>query len=55
MGLPEVGCSLCLQELTNQRRHYIGFCIKREVSVIEYVDLGLRYILPIALRLAEIE
>jgi hypothetical protein len=51
------GCCLflSLHELTYQCRNFIGFGIKREVSCVEHVHLGVRYVLAVAFRLANIE
>jgi hypothetical protein len=38
-----------------ERGDFICFCVEREVSCVEYVDLSVWYILAIAFRLAEVE
>ena len=47
--------SLRLHEIMHQRRNLIGFRVEREVAGVENVNLGVGHILPVALRLAEIE
>src|ERR1700722_8161844 len=46
---------LPIHEIMHQRRNLIGFRVEREVAGVENVNLGVGHVLPIALRLAEIE
>lgn len=47
--------TFCLHEFTYQRSNLIGFGVQREVACVQDIDLSIRYILAVALRLTKIE